>query len=477
MIHVLIVDDDKLVRKGLMSFLPWESFGMRVVGEAANGEKALDFLKTNRVDLLMTDLAMPVMSGIELIRVVRKLYPNIAIAVLTLHQDFEYIQEALRLGAIDYIAKVELEKEQFEEVFQRIHSRIVAEKQKHKNEAESIVEACSSETAYALLTYPDELLTSRMVADCVSLGWIAETEGSILMWLTDLAKEVQPQGHYEENALPPLPNGMGSTGWRLVRLRHTAGLSPSELLQRIRAYRRRDFFYDCDGHEPYPIEKSVMELLVEHPEPGEEESDTVKELLHAFTWVHDDVAFEKLCSRLKELRIPVTKLMQWIYGCMVDWNRLYRTIQPDEIKMPDIFTCWREVEDWLKQFREHWLTRSGSLQLSPEVSGSIMTAVKIVHDELELPLFAIDVAKRVNLSRSYFYQCFKEIVGYSFNEYLRKVRIDKAREYLEQTSRPIVWIAKQTGYEDEKYFSRTFREQTGMLPSEYRQQYRANGRG
>ena len=90
---------------------------MKVVGEAANGEKALDFLKTNRVDLLMTDLAMPVMSGIELIRAVRKLYPSIAIAVLTLHQDFEYIQEALRLGAIDYIAKVELEKNSSKKCF------------------------------------------------------------------------------------------------------------------------------------------------------------------------------------------------------------------------------------------------------------------------------------------------------------------------------------------------------------------------
>ncbi|WP_145036685.1 response regulator [Paenibacillus sp. Y412MC10] len=473
MIHVLIVDDDKLVRKGLMSFLPWESFGMRVVGEAANGEKALDFLKVNRVDLLMTDLAMPVMSGIELIRVVRKQYPNIAIAVLTLHQDFEYIQEALRLGAIDYIAKVELEKEQFEEVFQRIHSRIVEVKQKHNNESDSIVAACSCDTAYALLTYPDEPLTSRMVADCVSLGWIAEADGSIPMWLTELPKEVPSHGNEEEDPLPPLPDGTCSTGWHMVRLRHTAGLSPSELLLRIRAYRSRDFFYDCDGNEPYPIEKSVMELMAERPEPGEEETATVKELLHAFTWVHDDEAFDKLCSRLKELRIPVSKLMQWIYGCMVDWNRLYRAIQPDDIKMPDTFTCWREVADWLKQFRENGITLSGSLQLSPEVSGSIMTAVKIVHDELELPLFAIDVAKRVNLSRSYFYQCFKEIVGYSFNEYLRKVRIDKAREYLEQTARPIVWIAKQTGYEDEKYFSRTFREQTGMLPSEYRQRYKA----
>ncbi|MHA2856045.1 response regulator transcription factor [Paenibacillus lautus] len=473
MIHVLIVDDDKLVRKGLMSFLPWESFGMRVVGEAANGEKALDFLKANRVDLLMTDLAMPVMSGIELIRVVRKQYPNIAIAVLTLHQDFEYIQEALRLGAIDYIAKVELEKEQFEEVFQRIHSRIVEVKQKHKNESDSIVAVCSCDTAYALLTYPDEPLTSRMVADCVSLGWIAEADGSVLMWLTDLSKEVQSHGNDDEDPLPPIPDGTHSTGWHMVRLRHTADLSLSELLQRIRAYRSRDFFYDCDGNEPYPIEKSVMELTAELPEPGEEETATVKELLHAFTWVHDDEAFDKLCSRLKKLRIPVSKLMQWIYGCMVDWNRLYRAIQPDDIKMPDTFTCWREVADWLKQFRENGITLSGSLQLSPEVSGSIMTAVKIVHDELEFPLFAIDVAKRVNLSRSYFYQCFKEIVGYSFNEYLRKVRIDKAREYLEQTARPIVWIAKQTGYEDEKYFSRTFREQTGMLPSEYRQRYKA----
>ncbi|WP_433939973.1 response regulator transcription factor [Paenibacillus lautus] len=473
MIHVLIVDDDKLVRKGLMSFLPWESFGMRVVGEAANGEKALDFLKANRVDLLMTDLAMPVMSGIELIRVVRKQYPNIAIAVLTLHQDFEYIQEALRLGAIDYIAKVELEKEQFEEVFQRIHSRIEEVKQKHKNESDSIVAACPCDTAYALLTYPDEPLTSRMVADCVSLGWIAEADGSILMWLKELPKEVQSHGNDEEEPLPPLPDGTRSTGWHMVRLKHTADLSLSELLQRIRAYRSRDFFYDCDGNEPNPIEKSVMELMAELPDPGEEETATVKELLHAFTWVHDDEAFDKLCSRLKTLRIPVSKLIQWIYGCMVDWNRLYRAIQPDDIKMPDTFTCWREVADWLKQFREKGITLSGNLQLSREVSGSIMTAVKIVHDELEFPLFAIDVAKRVNLSRSYFYQCFKEIVGYSFNEYLRKVRIDKAREYLEQTARPIVWIAKQTGYEDEKYFSRTFREQTGMLPSEYRQRFKA----
>lgn len=124
MIKVLIVDDDKLVRKGISSAMPWDEFDMEVVGEASNGLKALDFLKTQPVDLMLTDLAMPVMSGIELMRAARQLYPELHIVVLTLHQDFDYIQEALRLGAIDYIAKVQLEKEQFEHVLQRIHTRI-----------------------------------------------------------------------------------------------------------------------------------------------------------------------------------------------------------------------------------------------------------------------------------------------------------------------------------------------------------------
>lgn len=124
MIKVLIVDDDKLVRKGISSAMPWNEFNMEVVGEASNGAKALDFLKTQPVDLMLTDLAMPVMSGIELMRAARQLYPELHIVVLTLHQDFDYIQEALRLGAIDYIAKVQLEKEQFEHVLQRIHTRI-----------------------------------------------------------------------------------------------------------------------------------------------------------------------------------------------------------------------------------------------------------------------------------------------------------------------------------------------------------------
>lgn len=126
MIKVLVVDDDKLVRKGLISMMPWQEFDMKVVGEASNGENALQFLESHSVDLVLTDLGMPVMSGIELMRVLRKRYSELHVVVLTVHQDFEYVQEALRLGAIDYISKVDLdlEKEQLEDMLGRIADRI-----------------------------------------------------------------------------------------------------------------------------------------------------------------------------------------------------------------------------------------------------------------------------------------------------------------------------------------------------------------
>lgn len=468
MIDVLIVDDDNLVRRGLMSAMPWGAFGMRVVGEAGNGEKALEFLASSRVELVMTDLAMPVMSGIELLRIVRERYPDVAVAVLTLHQDFEYIQEALRLGAIDYIAKVQLEKDQFAEVLGRIHTRIMAERSKRTNEPSAADrDAYAKDSVYALLALGD-----KPHRDNAGQEWKAEADGSLLLWEPDAGGAPQSGAGAEAGRLPELPAGISMEHWRLFKVEHAAGVFRTDLRQLLRRYIQKELFYDCDGSEPFPMVKSVRDLQAEQSEPGDRETGMTKEALHAFSWVYNDASFEDLLGRLKSLRLPVPKLTQLLYGFTVDWNRIYRTVTQAGMALPDAFLCWRDVVRWMETCRESAVLLSGAQRLSKEVSGSIMAAVKIVHDELELPLFAIDVAKRVNVSRSYFNQCFKETAGYSFNEYLRKVRIDKAREYLSQTAKPIVWIAEHTGYADEKYFSRVFREQTGMLPSEYRLQHK-----
>ena len=125
MIQTLIVDDEIYVRKGLIVIMPWERYGFAVAGEVSGGAAALEFLSANTVDLVITDLTMPSMSGFELIKEMARLHPDVFTVVLTCHQEFEYAQQAIRLGAIDYIVKTQLEKEKLDEVLDRIASRIL----------------------------------------------------------------------------------------------------------------------------------------------------------------------------------------------------------------------------------------------------------------------------------------------------------------------------------------------------------------
>ena len=100
-----------------------------------------------------------------------------------------------------------------------------------------------------------------------------------------------------------------------------------------------------------------------------------------------------------------------------------------------------------------------------------MKAKKLADTEYMTQLISSDVAGRIHMSRSYFNQCFRDIVGESFGNYLRLVRINKAKEFLTLSNKTIRWIAWHTGYEDEKYFSRIFKKETGRIPSDYRKEY------
>lgn len=72
------------------------------------------------------------------------------------------------------------------------------------------------------------------------------------------------------------------------------------------------------------------------------------------------------------------------------------------------------------------------------------------------------------MSSSYFSQCFKDIIGQTYTDYLREIRMERAKEYLRNSTKTIQWISEKVGYNDEKYFSRLFRDYVGVLPSEYR---------
>ena len=121
-IKVLIADDESIVRKGLRSTVPWHKYGMEVVADAPNGCKAWEAFLVHQPQIVITDIVMPEMDGIELSRKVKGAAPNTKIILLSCHRDFEYAQQGMKLGASGYLLKTAFEDEELEgmlEKFQR----------------------------------------------------------------------------------------------------------------------------------------------------------------------------------------------------------------------------------------------------------------------------------------------------------------------------------------------------------------------
>jgi two-component system response regulator YesN len=353
MINVLIVDDDHLVRKGFIAMMPWESYGMRVVGEAGNGKKALEFMEGQLVDLLITDLAMPVMSGIDLMKEVKQRYPEMDMVVLTFHQDFELIQDALRLGALDYITKVELEHVQLDEVLRRVLERI----------REREVLAAGDQSA-----------------------------------LREGENEPQPAG------------------------------SPISM-------------------------QNLHEIGERWSLPD---------------WMMDERAFRHLLDKTDQMKLSAVQLERLFYVALDHWRRLFGGEFLQDTFVGRQYTAWSDWVAWLVEARTAAQEYNQTEGYSEEVKASIWKAVNFIQRELQEDIHLPNVAKRVNMSRSYFSRCFRDIVGTTFNDYVRDVRVEHAKALLRQTGKTISWIATQSGYPNEKYFCRVFREVTGILPRDFR---------
>ncbi len=105
MYKVLIVDDESIIRKGLKNIIDWKSLGCEVCGEAGDGMEGIRMIRELRPHILITDINMPEVDGLSMIKETKQLLPGSKIIILTGYRDFEYIQEAIRLGAFDYLLK------------------------------------------------------------------------------------------------------------------------------------------------------------------------------------------------------------------------------------------------------------------------------------------------------------------------------------------------------------------------------------
>ena len=129
MYSIIIVEDEYLVRQGIASLVDYEQFGMQVIAQAENGREAWQKFQENPADILLTDINMPQMNGLELAKLVRDQAPKCHIVFLTGYDDFDYARTAIKLGADDYLLKP-FSKDDVEEMLAKVQTKLDKERKK-----------------------------------------------------------------------------------------------------------------------------------------------------------------------------------------------------------------------------------------------------------------------------------------------------------------------------------------------------------
>ncbi|MBS5521298.1 MAG: response regulator [Clostridiales bacterium] len=458
MLKVLIIDDDTLTRKGIQALMPWAEHDMEIVGEASNGKAALEFLEEHYADVALVDLDMPVMDGLSFIKEAKKLYPCLNYVVLTVHTEFEYIQNVLRLGAIDYIAKTRFDQENFHQILERIYTSIAQKISLQQNlpnlnwyncqifypfiYALVTIESDTDEYIHTFLE-KNELLERKDLYELLPGVWVFTDERSSFLF----------------------PETFPNT--TLLCISDVGGMTYKELEALLRNYKKEQFFYDYQ-----PIKKINHKRAYELSENkyvlDEQEFERLKKEWLSLNWIYENDLFNKIRFDLKNSHLKFSSLYHLLLSLENVWNSSYSQLTGDTLKLPPVFHCWTEIEEWLMQIYEKASVWNSTSKYSSEMIQNILNVKQYVSAHLSEDINAVEIARNTHMSYGYFSRCFRDIAGTSFQEYCISTRIEKAKDYLLHTTRTIQQIAGDVGYNDEKYFSRIFKKQTGTSPSTFR---------
>ncbi|RKP57148.1 response regulator [Cohnella endophytica] len=458
MIRAVVVDDEKLVRKGFISLIDWERLGIVMVGEAADGRSALELLENVDADLLFTDITMPGLSGFELIKEVRHRFPRVKSVVLTCHHEFDFVQEALRLGAIDYIVKTLLEMDNADEVVNRIVERYEWEEGNRATFLSDVNQKrVLASSALLFLPLSEEMESTPLF----QLGIVRRNplEEINRIWLAQLVHPPTQEDLNRELSRELLAN------WQVAIVTGLDDAALEDVRVTIGGKLPLYLFYQEDDME-VPARVAYGELSRIFRKPTGEANNLgmgLRWTLYAGEW-------DNFVRAVDEERPEPAELIRLAEMLCRDWQGTLLTHRDAENLLSGFRRNrnWSDWRQWFKRYSEVIQLRMLDLSMSKEVMLCLIRAISYMKRNAGDKINQADVASYVNMSRSYFSQCFARLAGQSFGVVLRDLRLAKAKTLLLESSAPIYEIASMAGFEDDKYFSKLFRERVGKLPTEYR---------
>lgn len=489
--NVLIVDDDMNFRYAMKEAIPWEEHGFHVVGEAMHGGQALELMKSNEVDIVLTDMDMPIMNGVELTEEVMKLYPQMVVVALSAYDDFGFVKESMRLGAKDYILK---QKFDGESIIKALLNICREEQEKYDRNLEKEEEKRNF-VNYLLGGNVGQEQMGSLHKKIASVKWIGLCiarirEGQI----PDFKKE---KGRLSGSLVYWC--NMSETQWLfLFRMQEGNGgirlyKEFLEIAEGLEAWVEPGAIGCCDhaagfDHLPQLYRKAELALSYEIYFPGKRqlfysdiqlldrkrEAAYLYQIPEGMTMTDPDasrVTLEDMVSRIWEHK-PAEEYVNKNFANLYNEYRKRMSIHSDtlgairyydEIKKRKSIL---EKQEYTLELMESDWKKNVILYTGNNVE--ISKALQYVHLHYAEDLSLKQIADLAGLSENYFSSLFKQEMGENLIAYINRVRIQYAKEMLRSETMKVYEIAEKVGYRNTTYFSTMFKKVTGMSISEFK---------
>ncbi|GGG03574.1 response regulator [Paenibacillus abyssi] len=428
MFNVMLVDDELVVRRGITTSIEWGEHGIAFVAQARNGREALDLLQEHAVDLILTDIRMPVMTGIELAHAVKAQYPDIEIVMLSGYEDFQYAKEAMSIGIRHYLLKPIMAEKLVELLTQlrdeqrRIRSDRQGEIIKNKifNENLPAIKLALMNSLIHLKPDSGEVIDQ---ARTLNIELVGPAYQVFVIEIDDYAMFTEGLSRKEQEAYSFA----------------VMNIAEETLVSRIPGF-------VCYG------ESDKMIGLVNTRE-GLDIRDNCKE-------IQENIR--------KYLKLSISIGIGTQRADMMDLHASYK----------EAVTALRRKgingKGAILMFSDAYSLPDGSQQGMSEEDPArnakklVKEAIQYIAEHYDKQIGLNDLARHVYVTPAHFSKVFKEEMGITFVKWLNQYRVAEAKKLLKTTWLKTYEIAEKVGFQDYKYFSMIFKKYTDYSPRDYR---------
>ena len=523
MYKVLLVDDEPLILSGIKFMIDWAKNGCEVADTARNGQQALEKLGTLHPDIVICDIAMPGMSGTDLLEHAAKDYPSIVFIMLTNHPDFQLAQHSLRHRAVDYLLKSDLDPDALEKSL--AHAKAECDNRAKLNRVQLVDDYLKDnrrkllEDAFLSLVQSQpgtanakaaDILSENDVLDCYAAAYLpldfsdTDWEASSpaerskqFRWVQELCEGVAGSSFPRHILLsannPAQSQTLFLLVWQLTddddwrsRLRSFA----EKVTAACRTIAKTGIavlgtasFAGPDGLEP--CRRQIFDLRDNYYYQGSsrmfyEEFDPVDWGSLALSGLGDRLAAELRAKNLPACELLLDRAIErvrtvphqqsqalWLCGGI--YSAVAPLLAPDKAdnrQSIELLTTRPQVLAWLEKVKAALTAQLG--QSDPAGRTALLEkARQYVRDNVDKRIMLQDVADHVCLSPGYLSALFKKQYNQNFVDFINEEKCKRACELIRQGQHRIYEISYMLGFENAYYFTRVFKRHIGMTPTEF----------